>query len=152
LTSPLVGGERSASRLGRFTPGVIPPGSHFIGWVDPRARLDEVQKREFLSYQDSNPGPSDMQHVGSPFSDRLASARAVAEQKVVPSSAFVRWAAGHRCVCLAGCLSHGLLGACQVTQRPRLERRNSMLCRVEARFMFAALTRVRIIIIIIIIV
>jgi hypothetical protein len=31
LTSALVGGEWSASRPGRFTPGVIAPGIHWIG-------------------------------------------------------------------------------------------------------------------------
>jgi hypothetical protein len=36
LTSALVGGEWSASRPGRFTPGEIAPGTHWIGgWVDP---------------------------------------------------------------------------------------------------------------------
>jgi hypothetical protein len=40
LTSALTGGELSASRLGRFT-----PGTHWIGsWVDPRASLDDVEK------------------------------------------------------------------------------------------------------------
>jgi hypothetical protein len=70
LASPLVGGERSASRLGRFTPGVIPPGSRFIGWVDPRAGLDEVQKREnSLPYQDSNSDPSVVQPVACRYTD-----------------------------------------------------------------------------------
>jgi hypothetical protein len=37
LTSAPVGGEWSASRLGRFT-----PGTHWIGgWVDPRAGLHD---------------------------------------------------------------------------------------------------------------
>jgi hypothetical protein len=44
LTSALAGGEWSASRPGRFT-----PGTHSIGgWVDPRAGLDDVEKRKFL--------------------------------------------------------------------------------------------------------
>jgi hypothetical protein len=45
LTSALAGSEWSASRPGRFT-----PGTHWIGgWVDPRAYLDEVEKRKFLT-------------------------------------------------------------------------------------------------------
>jgi hypothetical protein len=45
LTSALVGGERSASRPGRFT-----PGTHWMGgWVDPRAGLDDVEDRKFLT-------------------------------------------------------------------------------------------------------
>jgi hypothetical protein len=42
LTSALVGGEWSASRPDRFT--------HWIGgWVGPRAGLDDVKKRKFLT-------------------------------------------------------------------------------------------------------
>jgi hypothetical protein len=49
LTSVLVGGEWSASRLGRFTPEERAPGTHWIGgWVDLRARLEAVKKRKFL--------------------------------------------------------------------------------------------------------
>jgi hypothetical protein len=45
LTSALVGGEWSASRLGRFT-----PGTHWIGgFVGPRASLDDVEKWKFLT-------------------------------------------------------------------------------------------------------
>jgi hypothetical protein len=44
LTSAL-GGERSASCPSRFT-----PGTHWIrGWVGPRAGLDAVEKRKFLT-------------------------------------------------------------------------------------------------------
>jgi hypothetical protein len=40
LTSALVGGEWSASRPGRFT-----PGTHCIeGWVGPRPGLDDMEK------------------------------------------------------------------------------------------------------------
>jgi hypothetical protein len=50
LTSPLAGGEWSASRLGRFIHGERAPGTHWIGgWVDPRARLDNTEKRKFLT-------------------------------------------------------------------------------------------------------
>jgi hypothetical protein len=45
LTSALVGGEWSASR-----PGERAPGTHWIGcWVDPRAGLDNVEKRKILT-------------------------------------------------------------------------------------------------------
>jgi hypothetical protein len=45
LTSALVGGEWSASRPGRFTPGETAPVTHCIGgWVDPRAGLDDMEK------------------------------------------------------------------------------------------------------------
>jgi hypothetical protein len=49
LTSALFGGEWSASRPSRFTPGERAPGTHWIGcWVDPRASLDDVEKRKLL--------------------------------------------------------------------------------------------------------
>jgi hypothetical protein len=45
LISALAGGEWSASRPCRFTPGEGTPGTHWIGgWVDPRAGLDDVEK------------------------------------------------------------------------------------------------------------
>jgi hypothetical protein len=45
LTSALAGGEWSASR-----PGERAPDTHWIGvWVDPRADLDDVEKRKFLT-------------------------------------------------------------------------------------------------------
>jgi hypothetical protein len=50
LTTALVGGEWSASRSGRFTPGERTPGTHWIGgWVGPRAGLDTVEKRKLLT-------------------------------------------------------------------------------------------------------
>jgi hypothetical protein len=50
LTSALAGGEWSASRPGRFTSGERAPGTYWIGgWVDPRAGLDDVEKRKFLT-------------------------------------------------------------------------------------------------------
>jgi hypothetical protein len=50
LTSALTGGEWSPSRACRFTPGERAPGTHWIGgWVDPRATLDDVEKRNFLT-------------------------------------------------------------------------------------------------------
>jgi hypothetical protein len=50
LTSALVGVEWTASRPGRFTPWERAPGTHWIGgWVGPRAGLDDVEKRKFLT-------------------------------------------------------------------------------------------------------
>jgi hypothetical protein len=47
---PLVGGEWSASRPGRFTPGKEVTGTHWIGgWVDLRAGLDDLEKTKFLT-------------------------------------------------------------------------------------------------------
>jgi hypothetical protein len=47
LTSTFCGGERSASRHSRFTPGERVPGNYWIGgWVGPRANLDAVAKRK----------------------------------------------------------------------------------------------------------
>jgi hypothetical protein len=44
LTLPLVAGEWSASRPGRFTPREMAPGTHCIGdLVDPRAGLDDME-------------------------------------------------------------------------------------------------------------
>jgi hypothetical protein len=49
LTSALVGGEWSASRLGPFTPGEKARGTHRIkSWVDPKAGLDGMMKWKFL--------------------------------------------------------------------------------------------------------
>jgi hypothetical protein len=45
LTSALVGGQWSASRPGRFTPGETAPGTHCIGGgVDLRAGLHDAEK------------------------------------------------------------------------------------------------------------
>jgi hypothetical protein len=50
LISALVGGEWSPSRPGLFTPGERAPCTHWIGgWVGPRAGLDDVEKRKFLT-------------------------------------------------------------------------------------------------------
>jgi hypothetical protein len=49
-TSALVGDEWSTSRTHRFTPGERALGTHWIGgWVDLRAGLDDLKKREFLT-------------------------------------------------------------------------------------------------------
>jgi hypothetical protein len=50
MTSALDKGEWSASRPGRFTPGERALGTHWIGGrVNPRAGLDDVEKRKFLT-------------------------------------------------------------------------------------------------------
>jgi hypothetical protein len=50
LTSALFGGEWPVSRLGLFTPGEIAPDTLWIGgWVGPRAGLEDVDKRKFLT-------------------------------------------------------------------------------------------------------
>jgi hypothetical protein len=50
LTSALVGGEWSASRPGRFTPGERACGTHWIGgWVEPKVGMDDVERRKFLT-------------------------------------------------------------------------------------------------------
>jgi hypothetical protein len=52
LTLALAGGEWSVLGPGRFTPTERAPGTHWIGgWVDPRAGLDDVEKRKFLNFQ-----------------------------------------------------------------------------------------------------
>jgi hypothetical protein len=49
LTAALAGGECSASRPCRFTPGERTPGTHWIGgWVGPRVGLDDVAERKFV--------------------------------------------------------------------------------------------------------
>jgi hypothetical protein len=49
LTSALVQGEWSASHRYRFTPGERAPCTQWIGgWMDPRAGMDDVEKRKFL--------------------------------------------------------------------------------------------------------
>jgi hypothetical protein len=50
LTSAVAGGEWSASHPGRFIPWERALGTHWIGGsVDPRAVLDDVEKRKFLT-------------------------------------------------------------------------------------------------------
>jgi hypothetical protein len=45
LTSVLVGGEWSAARSDRFTPGERTPNTHWIrGWAGSRTGLDDVEK------------------------------------------------------------------------------------------------------------
>jgi hypothetical protein len=57
LSSAQNGGEWSASRSGRLTPGEIAPGTHWIwGWVGPRVGLDTAEKRKIIPRRESNPG------------------------------------------------------------------------------------------------
>jgi hypothetical protein len=50
LTSAVAGGEWSPSLPCRFTPKERALGTHWIrGWVDPRAGLDDVEKRKFCT-------------------------------------------------------------------------------------------------------
>jgi hypothetical protein len=50
LTSALFGGEWSASCPDRFTSEEKAPGTHWIGgWLEPRAGLDDVKKKKFLT-------------------------------------------------------------------------------------------------------
>jgi hypothetical protein len=50
LASVLVGGEWSASLLGRFGAEKRAPGTQWVGgWVSPRTGLDSVEKRKFLT-------------------------------------------------------------------------------------------------------
>jgi hypothetical protein len=49
FTSALDGGEWSASRPTRFTPGERAPGAYWIGgWVGPRTGLDDVERQNML--------------------------------------------------------------------------------------------------------
>jgi hypothetical protein len=61
LTSALVGGQWSASRPGRFTPGERAPGTHWIGgWVDPQSQsgLGEEKILDSTGTQTPTPRPS----------------------------------------------------------------------------------------------
>jgi hypothetical protein len=50
LALALAGGEWLASRPCCFTPRKRNPGTHWIrGWVDPRAGLDDLEKRKLLT-------------------------------------------------------------------------------------------------------
>jgi hypothetical protein len=68
FTSALVGGEWSASLPSRFTPGERAADTHWIGgWVDPRAGLDDVEKRKFLALPWLEIRPLSRQHVASRY-------------------------------------------------------------------------------------
>jgi hypothetical protein len=58
FSSALDGGEWSASRHGRFTPGEITSSTHLLGcWVGLIVGLDAVEKRKILPCRESDPGP-----------------------------------------------------------------------------------------------
>jgi hypothetical protein len=56
LTSALDGGEWSASRLGRFTPGERTVGNHWVGdWVSSEAAWTLLSAYKSCPWPDSNP-------------------------------------------------------------------------------------------------
>jgi hypothetical protein len=60
----------SASLSNSFTFRERAPGVHWIGdWVGLRADLDDVEKREFFTYRDSNSDLSVVQPVASRYTD-----------------------------------------------------------------------------------
>jgi hypothetical protein len=71
MTSTLDGGEWSASRLGRFTPGERATGTHWIGgWVGPRAVLDAVVKKKIPSpRRETNPRTPIVQPVAQRYTN-----------------------------------------------------------------------------------
>jgi hypothetical protein len=67
LTSALAGGEWSASRPCRFTPGERGPSTFWIGCsVDPRTGLDDMEMKNSCHHRDSNSDPL----VGQPVASR----------------------------------------------------------------------------------
>jgi hypothetical protein len=53
-----------------FTSGEREPSTHWIGgWVDPRAGLDDVEKRKFLTLLGLNFDPLVVQPVASCYTD-----------------------------------------------------------------------------------
>jgi hypothetical protein len=82
VTSALVGGELSASRFCRFTPGERDPGTIWIGGcVGPTAGRDDVEKRTFLTVSEIELRP-----LGPPERSqslyRLSYPSSVAESKI----------------------------------------------------------------------
>jgi hypothetical protein len=70
LTSTLTGGEWSASRLCSFTPADRAPETHWIGgWMNPRAGLDDVEDRKFLTLLGLKLRPLGRQPVSSRYTD-----------------------------------------------------------------------------------
>jgi hypothetical protein len=69
LTSALVGGEWSVSRPGRFIPKETVPGTHWIGWVGPRAGLNDMEKRKFLTLLGLKLDTSVVQPVASHYTN-----------------------------------------------------------------------------------
>jgi hypothetical protein len=70
LTSALVEGEWSTSRPGRFALEEGAPGTLWIGgWVGPRADLDDLEKRKFLTLLGLELKFSVVQPVASLYTD-----------------------------------------------------------------------------------
>jgi hypothetical protein len=70
LTSALAGGEWSASLPGRFTPGERAPGTRCIGcWMGPRAGLNHMEKRKFLTLLGLELDSSVVQPIASRYTD-----------------------------------------------------------------------------------
>jgi hypothetical protein len=71
LTPALDGGERSASRPGRFIPRKRAPCTHWVGgWVGLRAVLDAMVKRKIPSpLRESNPRTPIVQPVAQRYTD-----------------------------------------------------------------------------------
>jgi hypothetical protein len=61
-----VGGDWSASRPGKFTPGERTLGTDWIrGWMGPRTGLDDVKNGKSCTYRHSKSDPSTVQPVTS---------------------------------------------------------------------------------------
>jgi hypothetical protein len=70
LTSALVGSERSASRLGRFSFRERDPSTHSTGgWLGLRASFDNMEKRKFLPHLDLNSDRLVIQPIASYHTD-----------------------------------------------------------------------------------
>jgi hypothetical protein len=70
LTSTLVGGEWSASRPARFTPGEKAPGTNLIrGWVASEPVWATWRRENSWPYRDSNSDPSVVQPITSRYTD-----------------------------------------------------------------------------------
>jgi hypothetical protein len=66
LTSALVGGEWSASRPGRFTPGERAPGIYWIrGWLGYRVIFDQGVKRQEHEAGHSDPSSAEVKNGGA---------------------------------------------------------------------------------------
>jgi hypothetical protein len=70
LASVLVGGEWSATRPSCFIPEQWTLGIHWLGgWFGPRAGLDGVKNRKFLTLPGVELQPSVLQPAASPYTD-----------------------------------------------------------------------------------
>jgi hypothetical protein len=69
-SSTLAEGEWSSSSPGRFTTGERAPGTHWIGsLVDPRAGLDDLEKRKFFPLPGLEIRPLSLPAVASRYTD-----------------------------------------------------------------------------------